>query len=175
MSVRHGFCHECSREAAPIFALLCVMSAACSPSPRTARPPEASRPTPEAVAPRALDVQIMSFNTRYGSARDGANSWWNRREPVFRTIREAAPDVVGLQEALRFQIDEIRRALPGYGEVGVGRDGGTAGEYSAILYRTERLDIDESGTFWLSDTPRGAVAALGERVRAHLHVGAPCR
>ena len=63
-------------------------------------------------------------------------------------------DVIGLQEALRFQIDAIREALPVYAEIGVGReDGKTKGEYSGILYRTDRLLLAEAGTFWLSDTP----------------------
>jgi endonuclease/exonuclease/phosphatase family metal-dependent hydrolase len=36
----------------------------------------------------------------------------------------------------------------------VGRaDGREGGEFSAILYRTERLELLESGTFWLSPTP----------------------
>jgi endonuclease/exonuclease/phosphatase family metal-dependent hydrolase len=61
---------------------------------------------------------------------------------------------VGLQEALRFQIDQIRAAVPAYGEIGVGRDDGkTKGEYSGILYRKDRLEVTDSGTFWLSDTP----------------------
>jgi endonuclease/exonuclease/phosphatase family metal-dependent hydrolase len=62
--------------------------------------------------------------------------------------------VLGLQEALRGQLDEIRAALPAYGEVGVGRDDGAqAGEYAAILFRRDRLDLLASGDFWLSDTP----------------------
>jgi endonuclease/exonuclease/phosphatase family metal-dependent hydrolase len=95
----------------------------------------------------------MSFNIRYGAADDGENRWENRRKMVFDVVGDNHPDVVGLQEALRFQIDEIRKALPAYGEIGVAReDGKTEGEYCAILYRHDRFDIDESGTFWLSDT-----------------------
>ena len=101
-----------------------------------------------------LDVRIMSFNIRYGSANDGENHWKNRREMVFDVIRNQHSDVVGLQEALRFQIDEIRNAVPVYGEIGVAReDGRIDGEYSAILYRADRFGIAEAGTFWLSDTP----------------------
>ena len=45
-------------------------------------------------------------------------------------------------------------SLPAYGELGVGRDDGKeAGEYAAILYRRDRLTVDTTGTFWLSDTP----------------------
>ncbi len=100
------------------------------------------------------DLQVMSFNIRYGSANDGENHWKNRREMVFEVLRNHRPDIVGLQEALDFQIAEIRKALSKYGRIGVAReDGKTEGEYSAILYRTDRFDVDESGTFWFSDTP----------------------
>jgi endonuclease/exonuclease/phosphatase family metal-dependent hydrolase len=62
--------------------------------------------------------------------------------------------VLGVQEALRFQLDEVARALPGYREIGVGRDDGkTAGEYSAILVDTARFSVLADGTFWYSDTP----------------------
>ena len=101
-----------------------------------------------------LELRVMSFNIRYGSANDGENRWENRREMVFDVFRNHHPDIVGLQEALDFQIAEIRKALPAYAEIGVAReDGKTEGEYSAILYRLDRFDVDESGTFWLSDTP----------------------
>jgi len=44
--------------------------------------------------------------------------------------------------------------VPGYGEIGVGReDGKEKGEYSAILYRQDRFRVIDSGTFWFSDTP----------------------
>ena len=101
-----------------------------------------------------LELTVMSFNIRYGSANDGQNHWKNRKEMVFDVIRDHPSDVVGLQEALRFQMDEIREALPVYGEIGVAReDGNSEGEYSSILYRTDRFGVGESGTFWFSDTP----------------------
>jgi len=101
-----------------------------------------------------LEVSAMSFNIRYGTAGDGENRWQNRRQMVFGLIGKYDPDVVGLQEALGFQIDEICKALPQYAMIGVGRDDGkTKGEYSAILYRRERFEVEQGGTFWLSDTP----------------------
>jgi endonuclease/exonuclease/phosphatase family metal-dependent hydrolase len=99
-------------------------------------------------------VKMMSFNIRYGSADDGKNSWPNRSELVFDVICRYKADVVGLQEALRFQIDEIRRALPEYGEIGVGRDDGKKqGEYCCILYRKDRFKVDDEETFWFSNSP----------------------
>ncbi len=101
-----------------------------------------------------LDLAVMSFNIRYGTANDGENSWPQRRGIVFSLLRGQAPDLIGVQEALRFQLDEITEAVAGYTEIGVGReDGVEAGEYAAILYRTERFQVLDSGTFWLSDTP----------------------
>jgi endonuclease/exonuclease/phosphatase family metal-dependent hydrolase len=104
-----------------------------------------------------LELHIMTFNIRYGSANDGENHWKNRKEMVCDVIRNHPSDVVGLQEALRFQIDAIRETLPEYGEIGVAReDGIIEGEYSSVLYRTDRFGVGESGTFWFSDTPEVA-------------------
>lgn len=109
------------------------------------------------VAPPVLaqaPLRVLSFNIRYGTARDGDHVWPNRRAYTFATIRDHAPHIAGIQEALRFQLDEIGAAIPGYREIGVGRDDGhTAGEYAAILVDTARLTVVSFGQFWFSDTP----------------------
>jgi len=103
---------------------------------------------------RSFELNVMSFNIRYGTAKDGDNSWPNRRELVFDVLRRDKPGVVGLQEALHFQIEEILKALPAYEHFGVGRDDGkTKGEYAAILYRKDLFRQIDGSTFWLSDTP----------------------
>lgn len=110
---------------------------------------------PAVFSQRQDTLRVMSFNIRYGSANDGDNSWEFRKELVFGIIGEYQPQLVGLQEALKFQIDEIVEALPEYGYVGVGRDDGREeGEYSAILYLKNRYRVISHNTFWLSDTPR---------------------
>jgi len=115
------------------------LTAGCHPRPR--------------ISLEYFDIKIMSFNIRYGTAEDGEHHWNNRKTLVYDVIRQYSPDIIGLQEALRFQIDEIKNNIPDYEEIGQGRDGGEEGEYSAILYRTKRFDVNGSGTFWLSDTP----------------------
>jgi endonuclease/exonuclease/phosphatase family metal-dependent hydrolase len=95
----------------------------------------------------------MSFNIRYGTAPDGENAWPHRRDLVKNVIRDGAPDLLGVQEALRDQLDELAEALPEYTVVGVGRNAEGDGEYSAIYYRKGRFDLSDAGTFWLSDTP----------------------
>jgi len=103
---------------------------------------------------QALELNVLSFNIRYGTARDGDNHWQKRKGLVFNVLKHQTADVVGLQEALKFQIDEILDQVPAYEMIGVGRDDGdTLGEYSAILYNKDKFDVQDSGTFWFSDTP----------------------
>lgn len=100
------------------------------------------------------DLAVMSFNIRYGTAADGDDAWALRRDLLLDAIGAEDPDLLGLQEALRFQLDEIGAAFPVYAELGVGRDDGdTAGEYAALLVRRDRFAIETTGTFWLSETP----------------------
>ncbi len=114
----------------------------------------------------AADLNVMSFNIRYGLADDGEDSWPARRDYVIATITAADPDLLGTQECLDFQRDYLAEALPGYTVIGVGRDDGAeAGEMCACVYRTDRFTLIDQGTFWLSETPdvvasRGWDAAL---------------
>ncbi len=102
----------------------------------------------------SFSLSVMSFNIRFGTADDKEDRWELRKEILFDVIKRYAPDVVGVQEALHFQLDEIRKALPEYDEVGEGRDDGkTSGEYSAILFLKNRFTPVATETFWFSDTP----------------------
>ncbi|KAJ3181100.1 hypothetical protein HDU85_003805 [Gaertneriomyces sp. JEL0708] len=52
-------------------------------------------------------VTITTFNIRFGSAADGPNAWRNRCELLLETICELNSDILCMQEAERFQIEEI--------------------------------------------------------------------
>lgn len=100
------------------------------------------------------ELNVMSFNIRYGTANDGENSWQYRKENVMETIKKFNPDILGLQEALAFQIDEIMKHFPNFKLVGLGRDDGKhAGEFSCILYDKTKFSADTTETFWFSETP----------------------
>ena len=117
-------------------------------------------------------LQVMSFNIRYGIAKDGDNHWSVRREILFDVIREREADLVGLQEALAFQIDEIQAAVPGYAAVGVGRDdGGRAGEWSAILFKVGRSRRRRRHVLVLGHARGAGVEILGQQHHQDLHVG----
>jgi endonuclease/exonuclease/phosphatase family metal-dependent hydrolase len=96
----------------------------------------------------------MSFNVRYANPGDGVNQWGGRKQLVVDTIKQFNPDVLGLQEPLPAQMTDLQNALPDYTLVGCGRDDGQkAGEFTAMLVRSNRFDIVEQGKFWFSDTP----------------------
>lgn len=147
--------------------LLSLTASLAAQAPLAAGAASGPPPTQAAARPAAgAPLTVMTFNVRYGTAEDGENHWRHRREQLFALLREQRADAVGLQEALRFQLDEIVASVPGYAFVGVGRaDGRQDGEYAAILYRTDRLTPRRTDTFWFSDTP-GVVRSVswGNRI-----------
>ena len=105
-------------------------------------------------APVPFDV--MTFNIRTASGRDGDNAWPHRKELVVATIDRFAPQVVGLQEALDEQIEYLDSMLPDYRWLGIDRglNGGVGlSEATPIFYRYNELSPIESGNFWLTSTP----------------------
>jgi len=108
-----------------------------------------SHPMPET----GVNLHIMSFNIRCGTAKDGKNHWMFRRSLVHEILNYYRPDVLGLQEALDFQIAALHTMLPGFKTVGVGNLGGSKGLHSVIFYDSARFVLSADGTFWFSDTP----------------------
>ncbi len=103
-------------------------------------------------------VKAMTFNIRTGTAWwDAFNNWNNRKQLVIDTIAKNKADVIGLQEGLNYQIEQIQKGLPQYEKYAVGRnDGKKDGETCAIFYRKDRFTKLDSGTFWFSETPSEA-------------------
>jgi endonuclease/exonuclease/phosphatase family metal-dependent hydrolase len=95
-----------------------------------------------------------SFNLRYDNPRDSGNLWKNRAPVAAALIRFHGFDIVGTQEGLKNQLEDLQKDLPEYTYYGVGRDDGKSkGEHSAIFYRKDRYNVLDSGDFWLSQTP----------------------
>ncbi len=96
----------------------------------------------------------MTYNLRYDTPDDEINQWPNRIAKVVTLISKYDPDLIGVQEALQHQINDVQNVLSQYAYVGVGRDDGKQkGEYSAILYKKDRFEIITQNTIWLSETP----------------------
>lgn len=104
----------------------------------------------------AQSLKIISFNIRYNSWNniDGANGWPYRKAAVAKMIEQERPVAIGLQEALIDQLQYLDSAIPSYHRVGVGRDDGKeAGEFMAIYYNTDIVELVSEETRWLSATP----------------------
>lgn len=99
-------------------------------------------------------TSIMSFNLRYNNPNDNENSWEHRKIEVLEMLRYYSPEIIGIQEGLENQVTYIDSTLNDYKYVGIGReDARSKGEYAAIFYKTDRMKLLESNTYWLSDKP----------------------
>ena len=103
---------------------------------------------------KPADINVISYNIRVGTAKDGTNSWEYRYPASAMMIMDQKPDIFGLQEALDFQFKYLEEYCPGYKGIGVGReDGRKEGEIMAIFYNKKTIKLIKWGTFWLSETP----------------------
>jgi endonuclease/exonuclease/phosphatase family metal-dependent hydrolase len=99
-------------------------------------------------------VKLMSYNIRYDITTSNASPWTERHAAISSQIKRFDIDVIGMQEVLVHQRDQLLSDLAGFATVGVGRDDGiNAGEFSPIFYKKERYRLLNSETFWLSPTP----------------------
>jgi len=110
----------------------------------------ATAQTATAAVPGTLTV--MTYNLKYASSTP-PNAWPQRRPLMGELIEKLAPDVLGTQEGLYGQLQDLAADLPSFQWIGLGRDGGSRGEFMAVFYRTARLEPLAFDHFWLSDTP----------------------
>ena len=102
-------------------------------------------------------LEVVAYNIRQDTPSDkGSKDWQQRKGKLADYLVDGKFTIIGLQEVKNNQLLDLDAALPGHDFTGVGRDDGkTRGEYSPIFYhrKTWKLDPDQHGTFWLSDTP----------------------
>ncbi len=95
---------------------------------------------------------VMTYNLRFASTNH-PNPWSERRPLMRECIRSVSPDIIGTQEGLYPQLKDLAADLPEYEWIGLGRNGGSKGEFMAVFYRKSRLEPLAFDHFWLSDTP----------------------
>ena len=105
-------------------------------------------------ASAAIDLKVMSFNVRVGSANDGVNSWDNRKDYAVQVVEDYTPDILGLQEDLGYQASYLKNNLTTeYTRFWRGVNADNSGENVSVLYKTSRFTKITSGSYWLSTTP----------------------
>lgn len=103
---------------------------------------------------QAQNINVMTFNIRYNTEKDGINKWENRKDRAADMLKIYDVDFCGMQEALIGQINDLQERLPNYEHFGLGRDDGKEkGEFSPIFYNKTKFKLLKQETFWLSETP----------------------
>ncbi len=99
------------------------------------------------------NFKLMSFNIKSGGKKKESPE--NRVDSVKMVIEANSPDVLAIQEATDFWMEQLPQLVGDkYGIVGVGRcEPGDGNEATPILYLKDKYSLVDQGTFWLSDTP----------------------
>jgi len=111
-----------------------------------------------APATKEADLKLMSFNVRnsHKDSDDGENSWLYRKYAALKMIGELQPDIIGMQEVTGRQRRFLTDSLQGYSQYGLDRTTGLPdgeGESMSVFYKTDRFELVDQGTIWLSETP----------------------
>lgn len=99
---------------------------------------------------------VSTFNIRYDNPSDPLK-WEDRNEDVARSM--AFYDIIGLQEVLPHQLQDILKYLPWIDSYSEGREADGSGEACSILWPRDKFDLLHSETRWLSEswTTKGSV------------------
>jgi len=100
------------------------------------------------------EMRVMSYNVQTGNA----NSITSRVANVRKNIINYDADIVGAQEVNYIWLEELNKLgfFETYTRIGEAREGekrAAGNEYSCIFYKTDKFNLIDSGTYWLSDTP----------------------
>ena len=140
--------------------LLCLSILSCKEKEPLIEIPDRSpyEEVPLQKYPKAGEIKFISFNVRYGTAKESnsSNNWQYRKAACVSMIKDQKPSCIGFQEAVydiqfKYFLEELKDEYDGFG---VGRDDGKEkGECMGILYRKSEIKKIDGGTFWLSPTP----------------------
>lgn len=104
-------------------------------------------------------TRIMSFNVQ---TENGTPVRADIRSDMLRAlIDEYQPDSIGMQEVTTLWRSMMDTSIFNHSYSSVGDPRSEGGEASPIYYRSDKFDLVDSGTFWLSDTP-GVVGSMFE-------------
>lgn len=100
-------------------------------------------------AEKKVELRVMTYNILVDLDNPDYDPWTDRREGIADTIRRHDPDLVGLQEPVQGQVDDLLESCPEYSAVH--HDAGFTD--ATILYRTSRFSAGKRNIYWLSPTP----------------------
>ena len=112
--------------------------------------------------PETTQVRWATFNVRYDNPADSLNNWQYRKDSVASFIKSQNIDIVGMQEVLHNQLEDLKARLPEYDEVG--GDGMTERPKENMLRCSSRKTVLKCSTTTLSgcrNTPTAQASSVG--------------
>lgn len=101
-------------------------------------------------------LKIASYNIQYDNTVQAPASEWKNRKDLFKQLIEKYDfDIIGAQEPYLSQLNDIKNMLPDYDYIGISIEGETSGlkkHYTPIIYKKDKIEILDWGTFWFSSS-----------------------
>jgi endonuclease/exonuclease/phosphatase family metal-dependent hydrolase len=106
--------------------------------------------------------RILSCNIRVALPEDDAtgNGWKDRKDACIKIIKNQKPDIIGMQEVLRVQAEDIEKAFPDYyvfgfegPEMDFNKDTYNGIAKNLVIFSKKRYTMTSAGNYWLSETP----------------------
>lgn len=100
------------------------------------------------------EITIMSANVRCYAPDDlFKKSWFYRADLIRNNIDDVKPDIIGFQEVTWMHYGYLQDIMRGYDSVIMYRDNFILSEGCPIFYRTDKFELIDKNSFWLSETP----------------------
>ena len=119
--------------------------------------------------------RVLTCNIRVDLPEDAEKGfgWQARKDICARIISNHKPDIICLQEVLKGQMNDLKKAFPGFGAVGFDgpeMDANPVGYHgiakNPVMFSKKRYELLHAGTFWLSETPLEAGSISWNSARA---------
>ncbi|MCX3263484.1 endonuclease/exonuclease/phosphatase family protein [Pedobacter agri] len=121
--------------------------------------------------------RILGCNIRVALPEDDAlgRGWEARKDICIKIIKAQKPDIIGLQEVLRIQAEDIQKAMPDYfafgfdgPEMDINKDTYNGIAKNLVIFSRKRYSMISAGCYWLSETPEiGGSLAWGTARARH--------
>lgn len=103
--------------------------------------------------PMVRFLKLISFNIRFDISSDGVHQWKFRLPILSRYIEDDLPHILSTQEGREPQLRELQSELKSLTMVESHREWLPDRMYPCIFYHHKKLELEESGDIWLSETP----------------------
>lgn len=106
--------------------------------------------------------KVMGCNIRVALPEDDAlgRGWTARKKSCLTIIKAQRADLIGFQEVLKVQADDLKKAMPDYGcfgfegpEMDVNPETYNGIANNLVMYSKKRYEMLSAGCYWLSETP----------------------